>query len=136
MLEASNDVPLDPKIGAVFHTLADAMGGDEAHRDALTAAYRIGWLAGHDAAKLQAAAALNKAIGKPRLRIPAPLSRQAGYVRLDYDAERSRRFFRTAREAFGHSLDFRAPRDPDWIVGVVCTVGAIALGLMMFAGLV
>ena len=46
------------------------------------------------------------------------------------------RFARSAREAFGHSLDFRRPRDPDWIVGVVCTLGAIGLGLMMLAGLV
>jgi hypothetical protein len=46
------------------------------------------------------------------------------------------RFARSAREAFGHSLDFRRPRDPDWIVGLVCTLGAIGLGLMMLAGLV
>lgn len=127
MLNASNDLPCDPKIATVFQTLAEAMGGDEAHKDALTAAYRIGWLAGHDAAKTQASAALNKAIGKPaRLRIPLFLSRQAGYVRIDWDPERSRRFFRSAREAYGSSLDFRAPRNPDWIVGAVCAVGAIA----------
>lgn len=127
MLEASKDVPLDPKIASVFNALADAMGGDEAHRDALTAAYRIGWLAGHDAAKTQASAALNKAIGKPaRLRIPLFLSRQAGYVRIDWDPERSRRFYRSAREAFGASIDFAKPRDPDWIVGVTVAVGIVA----------
>jgi hypothetical protein len=46
----------------------------------------------------------------------------------------ARRFARSAREAFGHSLDFRRPRDPDWIVGVVCTLGGIGFVLMILAG--
>jgi hypothetical protein len=53
---------------------------------------------------------------------------------LRVDPQRGLRFARSAREAFGHSLDFRRPRDPDWIVGVVCKVGAAVVALLIATG--
>jgi hypothetical protein len=67
------------------------------------------------------------------------ISQNADLVRvaideLAADPSRGARFARSAREAFGHSLDFRRPRDPDFVVGVICTVGAFALLVMILAG--
>lgn len=78
MLEASKDIPCDPQIAGLIDAMAGAMGGDEAHRDALIAAYRIGWLAGQSDAKATIAAQLDRALfGAPLPRVPMFLQRQA-----------------------------------------------------------
>ena len=120
-------VPLDPQVAHTLRKLGEALGGDSAHHDALAAVYQIGFLAGHDTAKAQASATLTRTIGSRLPRVPLFLRRQAGYVRLDFDPERNRRFFRSAREAFGGSLDFRAPRNPDRVVGIACIAGALLM---------
>lgn len=52
---------------------------------------------------------------------------------LRIDPQRGLRFARSAREAFGHSLDFTS-RDPDWIVGVVCKAGAVVVAVLLLTG--